>query len=103
MRGGTALPSRPVRHLPRPALPYLATRPTPNQGTIEAAIRGVLTGGLYLPIGNPLPGPKFDYKLAWMGNLLRRATGLHGMPEILTGNFNIVPTDADIHNTRSCA
>jgi len=67
---------------------------------IEAAVDGVLVGGLYLPNGNPQPGPKFDYKLAWFERLLAHAADLleQGAPTVLAGDYNVVPTDADIYN-----
>lgn len=70
---------------------------------IEAAVRGVLVGCLYAPNGNPHPGPKFDYKLGWNERLLAHAETLlaAGVPAVLAGDYNIVPTDADIYGTRS--
>ena len=70
---------------------------------LEAAAHGVLVAGLYLPNGNPQPGPKFKYKLAWFDRLLAHATSLYGCghPVLLVGDFNVVPTDFDIYNTRS--
>ena len=70
---------------------------------IEAAIAGVLVGCLYLPNGNPRPGPKFDYKLAWCDRLVAHAGSLvkAGVPAILCGDYNIVPTDRDIYNPAS--
>lgn len=66
---------------------------------IEAEINGILIGCLYLPNGNPAPGPKFDYKLSWMNRLLGHAQTLlrQGGPVILTGDFNIIPTEADVY------
>jgi exodeoxyribonuclease-3 len=70
---------------------------------IEAAVNGVLIGCLYLPNGNPRPGPKFDYKLAWADRLIAHAASLYSTaaPVVLAGDYNVVPTDADIYNTRS--
>jgi exodeoxyribonuclease-3 len=70
---------------------------------IEAAVSGILVGCLYLPNGNPQPGPKFDYKLAWFARLTRHAAKLYktGLPVALVGDFNVVPTDRDIYPTRS--
>jgi exodeoxyribonuclease-3 len=70
---------------------------------IEAAVNGVIVGCLYLPNGNPQPGPKFDYKLNWFGRLIEHAATLYdnGHPVILCGDFNVVPTDFDIYNPRS--
>ncbi len=70
-----------------------------NSRYIEAAVDGVLIGGLYLPNGNPMPGPKFDYKLAWIERLIRYAAELiaQDMPVVLAGDFNIIPTDRDVY------
>jgi exodeoxyribonuclease III len=70
---------------------------------IEAAVNGVLITSLYLPNGNPQPGPKFNYKLAWFERLLTHAAGLlaTGAPVILAGDYNVVPTPQDIYPTRS--
>jgi len=66
---------------------------------IEAAVNGVLIGGLYLPNGNPRPGPKFDYKLRWFERLIEHAAGLieSGVPAILAGDFNVMPTERDVY------
>jgi exodeoxyribonuclease III len=70
---------------------------------IEAAIKGVLITSIYLPNGNPQPGPKFDYKLAWFERLISHAAGLMkaGVPVVLAGDYNVVPTPQDIYPTRS--
>ena len=70
---------------------------------LEAAAHGVIVGCLYLPNGNPQPGPKFDYKLAWFERLIRHAAALFasGHPVVLAGDYNVVPTDFDIYNPRS--
>lgn len=70
---------------------------------IEAAAHGIVVACLYLPNGNPRPGPKFDYKLAWFEHLIEHAKSLQalGHPVVLAGDFNVVPTDFDIYNTRS--
>ncbi|MES2980161.1 MAG: exodeoxyribonuclease III [Pseudomonadota bacterium] len=80
--------------------------PDPAQSRyIEAVVRGVLVGCLYLPNGNPQPGPKFDYKLAWFERLIQHAAQLCGsdMPVVLAGDYNVVPTDevADIYSPAS--
>lgn len=64
---------------------------------------GVIVASLYLPNGNPQPGPKFDYKLAWFERLIEHAEGLlaSGHPVVLAGDYNVVPTDEDIYNPRS--
>lgn len=66
---------------------------------IEAAIDGVLIGCLYLPNGNPVPGPKFDYKLAWMERLIAHSAELKKLdcPIVLAGDYNVIPTDADVY------
>lgn len=70
---------------------------------LEAAVKGVIVASLYLPNGNPQPGPKFDYKLAWFERLIQHAASLYasGHPVVLAGDYNVVPTDDDIYNTRS--
>jgi exodeoxyribonuclease-3 len=70
---------------------------------VEGTVKGVLIGCLYLPNGNPQPGPKFDYKLAWFERLIRHAAALSGsgQPVVLAGDYNVVPTDFDIYNPRS--
>jgi exodeoxyribonuclease III len=70
---------------------------------IEAAVKGVLITSIYLPNGNPQPGPKFDYKLAWLERLTRHAAELiaTGIPVVLAGDYNVVPTPQDIYATRS--
>ena len=70
---------------------------------LEAAVSGVLIASIYLPNGNPQPGPKFDGKLAWFERLAAHARGLLAakVPAILAGDFNVVPTDLDIYPTTS--
>jgi exodeoxyribonuclease-3 len=67
---------------------------------LEAEVRGLRVASIYLPNGNPQPGPKFDYKLAWFERLNRHARTLldSGRPVVLAGDFNVVPTNADIYN-----
>jgi exodeoxyribonuclease-3 len=66
---------------------------------IEAAVSGVLIGCLYMPNGNPAPGPKFDYKLRWFERLAQHASGLLAtdMPVVLAGDYNVMPTDLDVY------
>jgi len=66
---------------------------------IEAAVDGLLVCGLYLPNGNPAPGPKFDYKLAWFDRLLKHGKALlkSGHPVVLAGDFNVMPTELDVY------
>jgi exodeoxyribonuclease III len=70
---------------------------------IEAEVKGLIVGCLYLPNGNPQPGPKFDYKLAWFERLIDHAKKLYRMkrPVALCGDYNVVPTDFDIYNPKS--
>ena len=100
-----------VAILARDGEPVLTRRALPGDAAdeqsryIEAAVRGVLVGCLYLPNGNPQPGPKFDYKLAWFERLSSHAAELlaTGLPVVLAGDFNVVPTDADIYPSKSWA
>jgi exodeoxyribonuclease III len=72
---------------------------------IEADVFGMRVASIYLPNGNPQPGPKFDYKLRWMERLRLRAAELlmREVPTILAGDYNVIPTDADIANPKSMA
>ncbi len=66
---------------------------------IEALVNGVLIGCLYLPNGNPAPGPKFDYKLAWFDAFLGYAESLmaRDVPVVLAGDYNVMPTELDVY------
>ncbi len=66
---------------------------------IEAAAGGLIVGCLYLPNGNPAPGPKFDYKLRWFDRLANHAETLleSGAPVVLAGDYNVMPTDLDVY------
>jgi exodeoxyribonuclease-3 len=70
---------------------------------IEAAVNGILIASIYLPNGNPQLGPKFDYKLAWFERLIQHADILikAGVPVVLAGDYNVVPTPEDMYPTRS--
>src|SRR5262245_33548707 len=70
---------------------------------IEAAVAGLLIGCIYLPNGNPQPGPKFAYKLAWFKRLHTHARKLlrTGVPTVLAGDFNVAPSEIDIYPTSS--
>jgi exodeoxyribonuclease-3 len=70
---------------------------------LEAAIDGMVVGCLYAPNGNPQPGPKFDYKLAWLERLIAHAATMFdaGVPVVLAGDYNVVPTAFDIYPTTS--
>lgn len=67
---------------------------------IEATIKGVRIASIYLPNGNPRPGPKFDYKLAWMDRLIAHAKLLleSEVPVVLAGDYNVIPKDIDCYN-----
>jgi exodeoxyribonuclease III len=69
---------------------------------LEAAVNGVLVASIYAPNGNPQPGPKFDYKLAWLERLTAHAGELYASaaPVVLAGDYNVVPTDLDIYPTK---
>lgn len=94
-----------VAILARAAQPVLTRAALPGDPTdsqaryIEAAVKGVLVASIYLPNGNPQPGLKFDYKLAWFERLNLHAQSLlaTGAPVVLAGDFNVVPTEADIY------
>jgi exodeoxyribonuclease-3 len=98
-----------VAILARGAEPVEIRRELPGDRTdtqaryLEAAVAGVVVACLYAPNGNPQPGPKFDYKLAWMKRLAAHAKSLYvcGAPVVLAGDFNVVPTPADIYATTS--
>ncbi len=66
---------------------------------IEAVVNDITVGCLYLPNGNPAPGPKFDYKLRWFERLTAHAADLFasGKPVVLTGDFNVMPTELDVY------
>jgi exodeoxyribonuclease-3 len=66
---------------------------------IEASVDGLIIGCLYLPNGNPAPGPKFDYKLSWFQRLTQHAADLLAskMPVVLTGDYNVMPTEKDVY------
>ena len=93
-----------VAILARGVTPVLTRRALPGDPTddqaryVEAAVNGVLVASIYLPNGNPQPGPKFSYKLAWFERLIAHAADLTaaGVPVVLAGDYNVVPTEADI-------
>ncbi|HEY2707082.1 MAG TPA: exodeoxyribonuclease III [Caulobacteraceae bacterium] len=93
-----------VAILARGATPVLTRRTPPGDPAddqaryIEAAVNGVLIASIYLPNGNPQPGPKFASKLAWFDRLIAHAATLveAGVPVVLAGDYNVVPTEADI-------
>ena len=67
---------------------------------LETEVKGVVVASIYLPNGNPQPGPKFDYKLAWFERLIAHAAALirSDKPVVLAGDFNVVPSNFDIYN-----
>ena len=89
-RGPT--PSRPRRGLP-------GDDDDTQSRYLEAAVDGILIGCLYLPNGNPAPGPKFDYKLRWFERLIDHAAELLALdaPVVLAGDFNVMPTELDVY------
>jgi exodeoxyribonuclease-3 len=72
---------------------------------IEADVFGVRVASIYLPNGNPQPGPKFDYKLRWMARLQERARQIlaEEVPAILAGDYNVIPTDEDVYSIGAMA
>jgi exodeoxyribonuclease-3 len=99
---GVAILAR--NHVPVLTCTSLPGNPADQQARyIEAAVQGVLITSIYLPNGNPQPGPKFNYKLAWFERLIAHAAELmaSGAPVVLAGDYNVVPTPQDIYPTRS--
>ena len=72
---------------------------------IEADVNGVRIASIYLPNGNPLPGPKFDYKIRWMARLRTRATQIWAeeVPAVLAGDYNVIPFDRDVWKPEAMA
>jgi exodeoxyribonuclease III len=70
---------------------------------IEAAVKGIIITSIYLPNGNPQPGPKFDYKLDWFRRLRLHAAKFikQDIPVVLAGDYNVAPTPLDIYPTKS--
>ena len=74
--------------------------PDPSQSRyIEAAVNGIIVAGLYMPNGNPRPGPKFNYKLTWFDRFNAHAADLLATkaPIVLAGDFNVMPTELDVY------
>jgi exodeoxyribonuclease-3 len=98
-----------VAILARDAMPVLTRTELPGDPAdthsryLEAAVNGVLVASLYAPNGNPQPGPKFTYKLAWHERLNAHASELlaAGVPVVLAGDFNVAPEPRDVYPTRS--
>jgi exodeoxyribonuclease-3 len=72
---------------------------------LECEIGGLVVASIYLPNGNPQPGPKFDYKLRWMERLAARARDLlaEEVPVVLMGDYNVIPNDDDTFSVRAMA
>ncbi len=70
---------------------------------LEAEVDGVVIASIYLPNGNPLPGPKFDYKLRWIDRLRGRAAELLAEERavVLAGDYNVIPNDDDVYSVRA--
>ena len=66
---------------------------------LEAEVQGITVVCLYLPNGNPAPGPKFDYKLGWFERFIQRSAGLmaSGRPVAMVGDYNVIPTERDVY------
>ena len=98
-----------VAILARRAVPILTRNSLPGDASdkqaryIEAAISGIIVTSLYLPNGNPQPGPKFDYKLDWLRRLRAHAAKFikQDVPVVLAGDYNVAPTALDIYPTKS--
>ena len=72
---------------------------------LEAEVDGVVIASIYLPNGNPQPGPKFDYKLRWIDRLRARALELlaEEVPVVLAGDYNVIPNDDDTYSVKAMA
>ncbi|WP_049464034.1 exodeoxyribonuclease III [Stenotrophomonas indicatrix] len=98
-----------VAILARDAMPIESRRRLPGEPAdtqsryLEAAVHGIVVAALYLPNGNPQPGPKFDYKLRWMQRLIGHARTLVDLPHpaLLLGDFNVIPDDEDVYDPAS--
>jgi exodeoxyribonuclease-3 len=98
-----------VAILARGAEPVVTRRGLPGDDAdtqaryIEAAVKGLLVTSIYLPNGNPQPGPKFNYKLKWFDRLIAHASDLlkSGAPLVLAGDYNVVPAGQDIYVSKS--
>lgn len=100
---GVALISKhPIENIRRglPALDGGVEESDEQARYLEATIKGVRIASIYLPNGNPRPGPKFDYKLSWMKRLVTHAQSLLELelPIVLAGDYNVIPADEDCHN-----
>ncbi|MBA3879755.1 MAG: exodeoxyribonuclease III [Sphingobium sp.] len=72
---------------------------------VEAEVDGLIVASIYLPNGNPQPGPKFDYKLRWIDRLRARARDLlaEERPVVLAGDYNVIPNDDDTFSVSAMA
>ncbi|GAA4761170.1 exodeoxyribonuclease III [Stakelama sediminis] len=72
---------------------------------LEAEVEGLIVASIYLPNGNPVPGPKFDYKLAWFERLAERAEHVlaEEKPVVLAGDYNVIPNDDDVFSVKAMA
>lgn len=75
------------------------------EAEVEAGAGGLVIGCLYLPNGNPAPGPKFDYKLAWFDRMATHAAALKALerPVVLIGDWNVCPTEEDVFSEQAMA
>lgn len=98
-----------VALLARGAVPVESRRGLPGDRSddqsryLEAAAHGIVVAAIYLPNGNPQPGPRFDYKLQWMARLIKHAATLVALPHpvALLGDFNVIPTDEDVYDPKA--
>ncbi|MBA4748191.1 MAG: exodeoxyribonuclease III [Sphingopyxis sp.] len=100
-----------VAILARDAQPQLVMQGLPGDPEdeqsryLEADVHGIRVASIYLPNGNPQPGPKFAYKLAWMQRLRKRAAAIWAeeVPAVLAGDYNVIPHDDDVWDVRAMA
>jgi len=108
--GVALLSKRPIEEVSLRALPLLdGDEPDEQARYLECVISAdagpVRVASLYLPNGNPAPGPKYDYKLAWMKRLQARASALRAFeePVVLAGDYNVIPRESDVHDPAAWA
>ncbi|MGX6647505.1 exodeoxyribonuclease III [Maricaulaceae bacterium MS644] len=105
--GVAILSKRPIEEIAHRALPGEEDEPQARyiEAVIAAETSPVRVASIYLPNGNPSPGPKYDYKLDWMKRLRARAAELLTLEEavILAGDYNIIPRDDDVHDAAAWA
>ena len=85
--------------------PFQTNRMPSSLEKDHAQVLGMRVASIYLPNGNPQPGPKFDYKLAWMRRLRARAAELRAeeVPAVLAGDYNVIPHGDDVWDVRAMA